>query len=208
MAWFSRFTRFGDVHWVFGQEREISCGVASAIMAAFKINKLTPGVKAVFDEDTVVQKATKLFGPNPLGDGGLSNPRMVDLLNHADLKMPGWKLDTLAPSAVVDKLISIVGITHGFGVKMDVNPVVVGIDWNGGGGHWVVIDTIRALGNEMWATVCDPWDANVHIVPISRNQTLNYTAKKGQAVDLFGTHQEYTSPSSGGVFVGDLIFRK
>src|SRR5215510_3456057 len=47
MAWFSRFTRFGDVHLVYGQEANMSCGIASIIMCVFKINKLKPGTTAI-----------------------------------------------------------------------------------------------------------------------------------------------------------------
>lgn len=53
--WFTRFTRFGDTHLVFGQEQGISCGLACVIMAAYKINKLTPSVKAMYDEDDMMK---------------------------------------------------------------------------------------------------------------------------------------------------------
>jgi len=45
MAWFTRFTRFGDIHRVYGQEKNISCGVACAVMAVYKIHKITPGTR-------------------------------------------------------------------------------------------------------------------------------------------------------------------
>jgi hypothetical protein len=50
----SRVSRFGDIHWIFGQEREISCGVACVIMAAFTINKITPGSRAMFTEADIL----------------------------------------------------------------------------------------------------------------------------------------------------------
>ena len=207
MAWFSRITRFGDVHWVFGQEREISCGVACAIMAAFKINKLVPGTKAIFDEDTVLEKAVGLLGPNPLGASGLSTAKLVQLLNHPDLKMPGWRHEQLAPGAVPRKLIDIIGVTNGFGLTINSKPAVVGIDWKGGGGHWVLVDSIRSLIGKKYATVCDPWDANVHVTSLQTDKTLLYTGKAAPKVDLWGQHHEYNAPSEGGAFIGDVIYR-
>jgi hypothetical protein len=62
MAWFSRFTRFGDVHWVYGQERNISCGVACVIMAVFKTHKFTPGTKAVYSENEILKRAKQITG--------------------------------------------------------------------------------------------------------------------------------------------------
>ncbi len=207
MAWFSRFSRFGDFHWVFGQESTIACGVACAIMAVFKINKLKPGSKAVYDEKQIVDLATKLFGPNPLGAAGLNNPQMLRLLNHADLKMGGWKFGTLPPGSVPQKIIDVVGVTSRIGPTVDVKPMILGVDWKGGGGHWVVVDTVREFMGKRYATVCDPWDANVHMVPIEAKKTFAYTGQKVQGFDFWGKRHEYTAPSEGGVFVGDVLWR-
>lgn len=207
MAWFSRFTRFGDAHMVFGQERSISCGLACVIMAAFKVNKLVPGVKAMFDEDTILQKATALLGPNPLGTAGLNNPQILQMLNHPDLNMPGWKLETLPPASVPAKIMQKVGVSPGFGPTVNVTPMVVGIDWTGGGGHWVVVDTVRTILGHSWATVCDPWDSDVHVTSLALNQTFNYTGDQGLKFDFWGTHYEYNTPSVGGAFVGDILYR-
>jgi hypothetical protein len=53
MAWFSRFTRFGDMHLVYGQEANMSCGIASVMMCVFKINKLNPGATSVTVEQDI-----------------------------------------------------------------------------------------------------------------------------------------------------------
>ena len=61
MAWFSRFTRFGDMHLVYGQEANMSCGIASVMMCVFKINKLRPDRKALTLEKNITKKyETKL----------------------------------------------------------------------------------------------------------------------------------------------------
>lgn len=207
MAWFSRVSRFGDVHMVFGQERRISCGVACVIMAAFKINKLAPGTKALFSEDDVLAKATAMFGPNPLGTGGFNNPQILQVLNHPDLKMPGWTLRRLQPAQVPHKIVKKVGVTDGFGPTITVKPMIVGVDWKGGGGHWVLIDTVRTAFGKKYATVCDPWDANVHVVPLERNQTFKYRGEPVVGVDFWGKRYNYDRPSDGGAFLGDVLWR-
>ena len=62
MAWFTRLTRFGDVHLVYGQEAGMSCGIASVMMCAFKLNKLTPGATAVTIEKDIYQKYSTVMG--------------------------------------------------------------------------------------------------------------------------------------------------
>ncbi|HVN00222.1 MAG TPA: hypothetical protein VMT68_08410 [Caulobacteraceae bacterium] len=208
MPWVSRFTRYGDMHWVFGQEQNISCGVACVIMAAYKVNKLTPGVRAEFTEADVLARATTLFGPNPLGTGGLNNPQMAQLLNDPMFNMAGWTLSTLPQTAVPGRITNVVGVTSGFGPTLNVNPIILGIDWNGGGGHWVLVDTIRVSpwDDQRYATVCDPWDANVHLTPLTANQTFAYTGHRVWGITTERTY-DYQAPSTGGVFVGDVINR-
>lgn len=208
MPWFSRFTRFGDVHLVFGQERTISCGLACIIMAAFKINKLEPGKKALYDEDGILATAVKVLGPNPLGTAGLNNPQMVQLLNDPFLKMPGWNLSTLSQTQVTDKIIKEVKVESGLGPSVQVTPVIVGVDWKGGGGHWVLIDTVRSVLGKLYATVCDPWDGSVHVVPLKKGDSFNYVANGVIDFDFFGKRYEYDKPSVGGAFLGDIIWRK
>jgi hypothetical protein len=207
MSWFSRVTRFGDVHMVFGQERSISCGVACIIMAAFKINKLTPGVQAAFSEADILAKAQTLFGPNPLGSAGLNNPQMVQLLNAPEFGMSNWRLDTLPPSQVGTKIITQVGVTSGLGPTLTCKPVIVGVDWIGGGGHWVLVDTVRTFIGRRYATVCDPWDANVHVTSVASGAPFNYTGQKEAGIDFWGTHYDYTNPSVGGALLGDIIYQ-
>lgn len=207
MAWFTRFTRFGDAHLVYGQERQISCGVACTVMAAFKVNKIRPGTTAIFSEDDILKKAIALFGPNPLGTAGLNNPQMVQLLNDPSLKMSGWKLSTLSQTQITNKIIKEVGVTGGFGPAAGLTPVIVGVDWKSGGGHWVVVDSIRSVLGSLYATVCDPWDASVHVVPVKRNDSFSYTGRKVIDFDFWGKRNEYETPSVGGTFLGDVIWR-
>lgn len=207
MAWFSRFNRFGDMHWVFGQENTIACGVACTIMAVFKIHKIRPGTKAVYTEEQIIKLAEKMFGPNPLGAAGLNNDQLKQLLNAPELKMPGWDIHTIDPKAVPQTIIDKVGVTKRMGPVVNVTPMILGIDWSGGGGHWVLVDTVREFMGKRYATVCDPWDANVHMVPISKDNTFEYTGKNVVGFDFWGKRHNYDSPSTGGVFLGDVVYR-
>src|SRR5438270_9102441 len=62
MAWFSRFTRFGDMHLVYGQEANMSCGIASVMMCVFKLNKLKPGSTSVTVEQDIYKKYEDTMG--------------------------------------------------------------------------------------------------------------------------------------------------
>ena len=206
MGWFSRITRFGDTHIVFAQERDISCGLACVIMAAFKINKIKPGARAIFSEDDILAKATALLGPNPLGTAGLNNPQLVQLLNHPDLKMPGWRLSTISAAQVPAQIARKVGVTSGLGFVLNVKPIIVGIDWAGGGGHWVIVDTVRDFMGSTYATVCDPWDGNVHVTKLDLTTTFRYTGVPAPGISI-GPHFDYQTKVSGGAFIGDIIER-
>ena len=67
MAWFTRFTRFGDVHLVYSQEAENSCGIACVMMTVFKISKLSPGVRSLYKEKQITEE-TALGEADNAGD--------------------------------------------------------------------------------------------------------------------------------------------
>ena len=230
MAWFTRFTRFGDIHKVFGQEHGLTCGVACVIMAAFKINKLTPGVKSTFDENTIIKKSLELFQNTPAGMGskdpfaqgqkGASGYQLLQLLNDPILKMPGWTGNGFPPEAVPSMIVRKVGASGGFGPRVTVNPMIVLLTTNGGRGHWVLIDTVRTRDGKTYATVCDPWDANVHVTRLKPHQKFQYTGKPEDQHDLGGkhTHANYdreqfkgaasTADESGKHFNGVVLCRE
>ena len=61
MAWFTRFTRFGDDHLVYAQEADNYCGIACVMMCVFKINKLRPGATAVTQEQEIYRVYDRHF---------------------------------------------------------------------------------------------------------------------------------------------------
>lgn len=207
MAWFSRFTRFGDMHLVYGQEAKMSCGIASILMCVFKINKLKPGKTAVHVEENIYKTYEKVSGatykPNQRG----THPNhIVTILNQLTGGTWGWHK---VPAANAGKrIIDKVGVYSGVGPTLNVKPMIVGIDWDKGGAHWAVIDTVRQFGGKTYATVCDPWDANVHIQEVSSTAAFTYDANKaGYSVDFGGTHYAYKAGSRGKIDTWGMIYR-
>ena len=195
MAWFSRFTRFGDTHMVFGQEAGMSCGIASIIMCVFKINKLSPGANASFKEKEIYDMYTKASGATYVPETQGTHPNHIATVLNG-LNCGTWTGAWLSGAECSKKIVEKVGITEGFGPTVDVTPVIAGVGWKGGGGHAMVIDTIRrGTDGKKYATVCDPWDANVHISRIRRSSAFSYTGNNaGFSVNLWGDTKADASP--------------
>jgi hypothetical protein len=193
MAWFSRVTRFGDVHLVYGQEANMSCGIASVMMCVFKINKLKPGADAVTVEKDIYKKYESASGGQYKANKvGTAPQHLVTVLNG--LNCGSWKWDKVAANDAPKRIIDVVGVS-GLGPVVNVNPLIIGIDWEVKGAHWVVVDTVRMAFGTHYATVCDPWDTNVHIQSMTVGSPFVYEAGQGGfAVDFFGAHKGQTKP--------------
>jgi hypothetical protein len=198
MAWFSRFTRFGDMHLVFGQEANMSCGIASVMMCVFKINKLSPWNQAIHvNTDIYKAYSTASGGQYKPETRGTHPNHLVTVLNS--LKCGRWTWSNVSAAAASKKIIDLVGVTPAPGPTLTVNPIIIGVDWDSGGAHWAVVDTVRGVMGWTYATICDPWDANVHIQAIDASKPFVYKADEGGfAVDFGGEHKGQTSPYKPG----------
>lgn len=188
MAWFTRFTRFGDVHSCFGQEARMTSGLASALMAAYKVHKFSMGIDHPIDEETVLGISDELHGAGKILEHGLCWDELARVLNHPDLQMPTWKLvDGLSPENVFDVIVSKVGVDYGFGPSINCNLVILQVVWtHNNHGHWVVIDSVRNILGLNYATLCDPLDAAIHIVPLHKGIPFSYSAEQTIALNLWG----------------------
>lgn len=210
MAWFTRFTRFMDVHLVYGQEGDMSCGIASVMMCIFKINKLKPGRRAVTLETQIRKKYEAAYGAaNDFDKFGTYPQHLATVLN--EFTDGRWSWHTLPVNDVPQRVIDKVGVTSGLGVTVDVTPIILGVDWDLGGAHWVVCDTIRSVGGTNYATICDPWDTNVHIQKIAAGSPFTYDASTGGFMINFGGTNKgevspYTNTSKGMVKTWGLIY--
>lgn len=187
MAWFTRITRFGDVHLVYGQEANMSCGIASVMMCVFKINKLLPGRTSVTVERDITNRYTAALGGPYSSETTGTYPRLLaQVLNGFT---PGtWRWHETQPNDVPQVLSNKVGVSGMFGAIADVEPVILGVDWDLGGAHWVVVDTIRDVLGTRYATICDPWDANVHMQSFKTGRPFVYDAASGGfMINFWGT---------------------
>jgi len=210
--WFTRFTRFGDVHLVYGQQDNMSCGLASVMMCVFKLNKLSPGATALTTENDICARYTAALGDpsyNPAATG--TWPRhLATVLNQ--FTAGNWRWHRPPINTVGTRLASKVGVTNGVGPTVNVEPVIIGVSWNRGGAHWVVVDTVRDFMGTKYATICDPWDTNVHIQSFTPGQPFLYNAGNGGiSVDFGGTHKGQTKPyganSNGQIQIWGMICR-
>lgn len=210
MAWFSRFTRYGDMHIVYGQERDNSCGMASIMMAFFKSYKLVPGRQSVYQEERVIRayEAAKGSAHDFTRTGAVDNLvlRTINNLDGGQWSYAFRQGGTGMGALVADK----VGVTGGLGPTINVSPVMIGITWLGTNqGHWAVVDTVRSVFGGRTATICDPWDTNVHMQSFTRGGTFTYRPGNGGLMWSIGSHRGQDNPydrDSAGV-VDAIIFK-
>ncbi|MBV8126445.1 MAG: hypothetical protein JO114_02135 [Planctomycetaceae bacterium] len=200
MAWFTRFTRFGDVHLVYAQEQQNSCGIACVMMTVFKINKLTPGVRALHTEREIYGVYSRVSHTNYNGSSYSYATHLASTLNQ--LRVGKWKAENVGTSSVTNAILRSVGtVSPGPVINLPDGhyPIIVLVGWNSGGAHFVVVDTVVSFLSSNYASVCDPWDGDVHVTTIQSNQTFNYV---GAAIpwswDLGGIRRDYSSPTPGG----------
>lgn len=187
MAWFTRLTRFGDAHLVYGQEANMSCGIASVMMCVFKINKLTPGATSVTVEKDIYRKYSSALGSAYSPETTGTYPQhLATVLNG--FTSGNWNWHSTPPGDVPQVLVDKVGVTSELGAVVNVEPVILGVDWDLGGAHWVVVDTIREPFGTPYATICDPWDANVHMQSFNIGSPFFYDAANGGfMINAWGT---------------------
>jgi hypothetical protein len=204
MAWFTRFTRFGDTHLVYGQEAGMSCGIASLLMCVFKVNKLTPGATALAVEKDIYAKYAAAMGTTYSAETQGTYPQgLASVLNQ--FTSGNWRWRNTAPNDVPKALTDKVGVTGGLGPVINVEPVILGVDWDQGGAHWVVVDTIRTAFGTTYATICDPWDTNVHMQAFKTGEVFRYDAAGGGfMVNLWGTNKGEKQPYVGNAAKGQV----
>ncbi len=207
MAWFTRYTRFRDVHLVYGQEAENSCGIACVMMSVFKINKLAPGRSALHTEQEIYRVYGEVSGSAYNGSAYTFTNHLASVLNR--LNCGQWRQEQLGTNDVAQKILDVVGTRSALtGATISVDPIIVLINWDNSGGHFVVIDSVRTLLSYNYATVCDPWDANVHVTSFSAGQPFRYEgAPVPYSWNVGAAPRAYSAPSSGGATGGWVIYR-
>lgn len=201
MAWFTRFTRFGDAHLVYAQEKENSCGIACVMMTVFKINKLKLGKKAVHTEKHIYDVYSTASGTTYDGTSYSFASHLAATLNRLDVGK--WKAEYVGKHAVAKALVdhvgtAIVGLGPIINAARGGSPMIVLVGWDAGDAHFVVVDVVNNFGGKLYASVCDPWDGNVHVTPFQVGQPFHYTgARVPLSWDLGGTRHSYPAKNPG-----------
>jgi len=195
MPWFTRLSRFGDVHYVYSQAAQNSCGIASVMMCVFKSNKLTPGATAITKEQEVYKVYGDIVGATYDGSAYSFATKLDLTLNK--LNCGKWKAEYVGPDKVAARISKVCGKTSGWGPTLGTSPIIVLIGWEGSGAHFVVVDTVRSMFGT-YATVCDPWDAQLRITKMKSGSDFKYSTGQTIQANIEGTPQhEYGSRTNG-----------
>lgn len=193
-SWFLRIDRFADVHLVAAQNQDQSCGLACIKMVVFKVNKLRPGTSSLTTEHELEKRYKQEAGEkaHDFDLTGSSPSVMVKVLNS--IGIGNWALESPPLNDVGTRVAKYVG-TDQFGLGLTgINaalrgyPVILACYWAGGGGHAIVVDTVTnvpALG--IYATICDPWDANIHFEKIEAGKPMTYKPSAVSGVNFWGS---------------------
>src|SRR4051812_30681300 len=156
MAWFVRFTRFGDAHLVYAQEEKNSCGIACVMMTVFKINKLTPGVRALHSEQEIYNVYSRVSHTHYNGSSYSYANFLASSLNQ--LRVGKWKAEDVGNDHVARRVADSVG-TSSIGPVVNYSkehsPIIVLVGWKKGGAHFVVVDSVVSFMGSLYASVCD-----------------------------------------------------
>lgn len=184
------------MHLVYAQEQDNSCGIACVMMTVFKINKLSLST-AVHAEKDIYKVYSKVSGSTYDGSSYSYANHLASTLNK--LSVGTWTAKYVGPSNVARTILNKVGTVSAVtGPTVFVKPIIVLVGWTDGGAHFVVVDTVRNLAGRKYATVCDPWDGNVHVTRLRKGNPLAYIgAKVPLSWDLGGTRHEYKKESPG-----------
>jgi hypothetical protein len=210
-SWFLRIDRFSDVHAVAAQSKSQSCMLASIKMVVFKVNKLRPG-KAAMQTEARIEALYKQFEGDPTHDfekRGANREIGTRVLNA--LGIGNWATEYPAAGAMPEKIMKYVGVDQfGLGIT-GINaatrgyPVMLRCTWAGKGAHAIVCDTVThipLIGT--YATICDPWDADVHFVKIEKGKVITYKPSAAIGINFWGTTQA-DEKGIGGVGTLDAI---
>lgn len=219
MSWFVRLSRFLSVHMVYSQHAQNSCGIASMMMVNFKQKKgaMLAGLSAAGTVSTL-----------PIIGSAIASPLASLAIDYAVASEPGvYAAYTKVTGSPYDgsqysdadnfpQVLRDLGLGEWEVYDMPANsfaetaeaatnkaPIIARVEWNGGGAHFVVIDEFH-MG---YGCVCDPWDGELHVVRMPKNQRVTYNANDRVISMSFGGHRNTYPAGNTGVF-SEWIVRK
>jgi hypothetical protein len=231
MSWFSRISRFGSVHMVRSQDKEMACAMSSIVMVNFKMKKglmfagMAAGAKlavspipgasyigytlaraaialAVASESEVIKLYDEVKGsPNDFNTQGAKPELYAQVLPK--LGLGDWEYVDVGETGFAQAVID--ATDKG-------TPVIGRVRWTAGGGHAVVIDETHSFLGRQYLCVCDPWDGELRVISCTPGSTVDYD---GNYVPIStgrffgGDSRDYDlTKNNKGKFFGGLVRRK
>jgi hypothetical protein len=223
VSWFVRVSKFAELHVVYSQQAENSCGIACVIMVNFKLKKwMLPAAyatgaipvfgpivqpiasrlaleSAVKAEKEVYAAYAKVSGAPYDGSAYSYADVLPKVLNELGIGV--WRSACLSATAIADKIIA------NFSGGNDV-PMILLLHWTDGGGHFVCCDGVTKSGGNIYANICDPWDGQVRTPQVTKGQAANYAADDpGFHIDFFQSHHDYAAGGKSGAMDGWVIYQ-
>jgi hypothetical protein len=216
MPWFFRTSRNG-IHVVYSQKAEASCGIACIIMVNFKLKKwqlaaaasavpaaglaAAPSAAVAFagavkSEEEVDAAYTKVSGHPYKGATYTYAQVLPKVLNQ--LGIGRWEAKCLHSDALAGAILDRAPMGY---------PFIALVHWrDDGSGHFVVCDNVVVRPSGASADFCDPWDAAVRTLPLTRDEEIVYQAQDQPGVDLGQAHHKYSAASTADMD-GWIVYR-
>lgn len=172
MRWYLRATRFGTFHLVRLQESENSCGPNSAMMVHARMNRLTTVTDGMAIEQSMIEtvraNVPSLAAWDPATEYTDAD-QLAELLNSFGIGQ--WEAEDVGEGGVTAAAVESASL-----FQLSTVPLIVHVDWNGYGGHFVMIDGMikKPIGNGYWGLVADPWDGHVHVTTMTTGHRVRY----------------------------------
>ena len=223
MSWFAHLTRLGTAHVVYEQERDNSCGPSVILTANFFLKRgsaaltasagigMSPLTAPLIGPWLVREALRRAMRTEPevyriysavtgtLYDGTTYSiaDYFPEVLRRLGLGL--WETTYVGPAGVS-------GALRRSAAKGA--PTLVHTTWDAGGAHFVCVDQVIERGGT-FATACDPWDGEVHLIPLHRDKEVPYNPNAKLAALSLGRFKsrDYAPNSSQGKFSGWITRR-
>jgi hypothetical protein len=171
-------------------------------MCVYKVNKLSPFNQSTYLEKQIYTVYGQTAGEDYDGSSYTYAEYLADTLNK--LNCGTWQATNVGPHGVANAIVKSVGMDIAGGDPV-INtlargwPIIILTKWTrDGGGHFVVVDTVNNFMGSLFASVCDPWDGDVHIVPFRSGSVFHYVGRhQPLSFDNGGKKHNYHGESAG-----------
>jgi len=227
MGWFARFDRFGSAHMVRSQDATYGCGICSIAMVNFKMKKGLIASGLVAGSELSVAPVLGSYVGYTLTSAAIDDAvKSEEEVRQAYKQASGDDVDLSARGAgwaQYPAVLAALGLgtwvgadTGGTGFVAAVTdatkggaPVIVVVDYLGGGEHAMVIDETHSWSGGQYLCVCDPWDGELRLLWGKPSQAQPaYDAKQKPVSITFWGDRRSSSQASAGTFNPWIVKRQ